>query len=82
MHYPPPPMPSEFHNCELPSHSEYIFDLATALCTNEREFMPPQGCDLAAPGDKLKFTLQRQEKPTARGQLAMQTPCRIIFVRV
>ena len=54
-----PLMPSEFHNREPPSPSEfpffwkYIFNLATPIWTNEHDFMPPQGCDLAAPGDKL-----------------------------
>ena len=43
-----PPSPSEF-----PFFWKYIFDLATPIWTNEHEFMPPQGCDLAAPGDKL-----------------------------
>ena len=43
-----PPSPSEF-----PFFWKYIFNLATPIWTNEHEFMPPQGCDLAAPGDKL-----------------------------
>ena len=57
MRYPPcpqnsiivnPPSPSEF-----PFFWKYIFNLATPIWTNEHDFMPPQGCDLAAPGDKL-----------------------------
>ena len=67
MHYPPPPIASEFHNGEPPLlfrisafFWKYIFDLATALWTNERESMPPQGCDLAAPGDKLYFSVTRK----------------------
>ena len=39
---------------------KYIFDLATPIWTNEHEFMPPQGCDLAAPGDKLYSSATRK----------------------
>ena len=39
------------------------------IWTNEHEFMPPQGCDLAASGDKLYSSAT---KPTASGQ-AVQT---------
>ena len=46
------PSPSEF-----PFFWKYIFYLATPIWTNEHEFMPPQGCDLAAPGDKLYSNL-------------------------
>ena len=45
----PPPL----QNFRLFFFWKYIFDLATPIRTNEHEFMPPQGCDLAAPGDKL-----------------------------
>ena len=47
-----PPSPSEF-----PFFWKYIFNLATPIWTNEHDFMPPQGCDLAAPGDKLYSNL-------------------------
>ena len=50
-----PPSPSEF-----PFFWKYIFDLATPIWTNEHEFMPPQGCDLAAPGDKLYSSVTRK----------------------
>ena len=50
-----PPSPSEF-----PGFFKYIFDLATPIWTNEHEFMPPQGCDLAAPGDKLYSSVTRK----------------------
>ena len=53
-----PPCPQNSIIVNPPSRSEflfffwkYIFDLATALWTNKREYMPPQGCDFAAPGD-------------------------------
>ena len=67
MHY-PPPIPSEFHNREPPPLPfrisvffwKYIFDLATALWTNEHEFMPPQGCTLAVSGDKLYSSATRK----------------------
>ena len=49
-----PPSPSEF-----PFFWKYIFNLATPIWTNEHEFMPPQGCDLAAPGDKLQTLTYR-----------------------
>ena len=39
---------------------KYIFDLATPIWTNEHELMPPQGCDLAAPGDKLYSSATRK----------------------
>ena len=62
-----PPMPSEFHNREPPLPFrissffwKYIFDLATPIWTNEHEFMPPRGCDLAAPGDKLYSSATRK----------------------
>ena len=63
-----PPMPSEFHNHEPPYPSDfpgffwrYIFDLATFfIWTNEHEFMPPKGCDLAAPSDKLYSSATRK----------------------
>ena len=68
-----PPMPSEFHNHDPPTPPlplpfrisgfffwKYIFVLATALRTNEQEFMPPQGYDLAAPGDKLYSSVTRK----------------------
>ena len=62
-----PPMPSEFHSREPPLPFrisgffwKYIFDLATPIRTNEHEFMPPQGCDLAAPGDKLYSSVTRK----------------------
>ena len=51
-----PPSPSEF----LLFFWKYIFDLATALWTNEHEFMPPQGCDLAAQGHKLYSSVTRK----------------------
>ena len=61
-------MPSEFHNREPPPPPseflfffwKYIFHLATALWTNEHEFMPPQGCHLAVPGDKLYSSATRK----------------------
>ena len=65
----PPPMPSKFHNREPPLPFrisvfvlKYIFDLASALRTNECEFMPPQDCDLAAPGDKLYSSATSNDK--------------------
>ena len=70
---PPPPClwkfqnASEFHNREPPLPFriswffwKYIFDLATPIWTNKHEFMPPQGCDLAAPGDKLYSSATRK----------------------
>ena len=39
---------------------KYIFDLATPMWTNAHEFMPPQGCDLAVPGDKLYSSVTRK----------------------
>ena len=68
---PPPPSEfqnaSEFHNREPPLPFriswffwKYIFDLATPIWTNKHEFMPPQGCDLAAPGDKLYSSATRK----------------------
>ena len=66
-HPPPPPMPSEFHNREPAYPSEFpfffwkfIFDLATPISTNKHEFMPPQGCDPVAPGDKLYSSATRK----------------------
>ena len=50
-----PPSPSEF-----PFFWKYIFDLATPIWTNEHESMPPQGCDLAASGDKLYSSVTRK----------------------
>ena len=57
---PPPSMPPEFHNREPPLpfgisafFLKFIFNLATPISTNEHEFRSPQGCDSAAPGDKL-----------------------------
>ena len=47
-----PPSPSEFL-----FFWKYIFDLAMPIWTNEHKFMPPQGCDLATPGDKLYSNL-------------------------
>ena len=73
-----PPMSSEFHSRELPLpfrisvfFSKYIFDLATPIRTNEHEFMPPQGCDLAAPGDKLYSSVTRKTYASCQ---AVQTP--------
>ena len=73
-----PPMPSEFHNREPPLPFriygffwKYIFDLATPIRTNEHEFMPPQGCDLAAPGDKLYSSVTRKTYASCQ---AVQTP--------
>ena len=66
MRYPPcpqnsiivnPPYPSEF-----PLFLEAHFRLGNAYWTNEHEFMPPQGCDLAAPGDKLEAFLFNDKK--------------------
>ena len=69
-------MPSEFRDREPPLPFrisvvfwKYIFDLATPICANEHEFMPPQDCDLAAQGDKLSAT---RKTYTASGQ-AVQT---------
>ena len=45
---------------EFPFFWKYIFDLAMPIWTNEHEFMPPQGCDLAAPGDKLYSSVTRK----------------------
>ena len=50
-----PPYPSEFPGF----FGKYIFDLATFIWTNEHEFMPPKGCYLAAPGDKLYSSATR-----------------------
>ena len=53
-----PPMLSEFHNCEphyphnFRSFLEVYFRLGN-IYMNKHEFMPPQGCDLVAPGDGL-----------------------------
>ena len=47
----------------------YIFDLATFIRTNEHEFMPPQGCDLTAPGNKLYSSATRK---TYRPRVARQ----------
>ena len=49
-------MPSEFPGFFW----KYIFDLATPIRTNEHEFMPPQGCDLAATGDMLYSSVTRK----------------------
>ena len=77
---PSPPMPSEFHNCDPPPPHpsefpgffwRYIFNLATFIWTNEDEFMPPQGCDLAAPGDKLYSSVTRKTYASCQ---AVQTP--------
>ena len=72
--HPPPPMPLEFHNREPPptlwnfrSFWKFIFDLATPISTNEHEFMPPQGCDSAAPGDKLYPSATRKTYRTQPG---------------
>ena len=54
---PPPPSPSEFLFFFF---WKYIFDLATALWTNKHEFMPPQGCNLGVPGDKLYSSVTRK----------------------
>ena len=61
-----PPSPSEF-----PFFWKYIFNLATPIWTNEHEFMPPQGCDLAAPGDKLYSSVTRKTYASCQ---AVQTP--------
>ena len=50
---------------------KYIFDLVTPIRTNEHEFMPPQGCDLAAPGDKLYSSVTRKTYASCQ---AVQTP--------
>ena len=62
-----PPSPSEFPGFFW----KYIFDLATPIRTNEHEFMPPQGCDLAAPGDKLYSSVTRKTYASCQ---AVQTP--------
>ena len=62
-----PPSPSEFPVFFW----KYIFDLATPIRTNEHEFMPPQGCDLAAPGDKLYSSVTRKTYASCQ---AVQTP--------
>ena len=67
-----PPYPLEFPGFFW----RYIFDLAMFIWTNKHEFMPPKGCDLAAPSDKLYF--QRQEKPTDR----MWPGCATLFLSV
>ena len=73
-----PPMPPEFHSREPPLPFRIsgffwknIFDLATPIRTNEHEFMPPQGCDLAAPGDKLYSSVTRKTYASCQ---AVQTP--------
>ena len=57
MRFPPCPQNSIIVNPPTLQNFHYfwkfIFDLATPLSTNKHEFMPPQGCDPAAPGDKL-----------------------------
>ena len=68
-----PPSPSEF-----PVFLEVHFRLSNAHMNKRTRIMPPQGCDLAVPGDKLYITLQRQEKHTASGQ-AVQTPFKSEF---
>ena len=72
-----PPMPSEFHSREPPPplqnfrfFLEVHFRLSNAY-KNEHEFMPPQGCDLAAPGDKLYSSVTRK---TYASDQAVQTP--------
>ena len=50
-----PSSPSEF-----PFFWKYIFDIAMPIWTNEYEFMPLQGCDLASPGDKLYSSATRK----------------------
>ena len=62
-----PPSPSEFPGFFW----KYIFDLAMPIRTNEHEFMPPQGCDLAAPGDKLYSSVTRKTYASCQ---AVQTP--------
>ena len=64
-----PPMLSEFHNREplLPFGIstffwKYIFRLGNAYWRNKHEFMPPEGCDLVAPGDKLEALLFSDKK--------------------
>ena len=65
---PPPPCPQNSIIVNPQSHNfqnfcffwKYIFDLAAAQWTNEHEFVPPQGCDLATPGDKLYSSATRK----------------------
>ena len=64
---PHPSLPLEFHNRKPPLPFgisaffwKFIFDLATPISTNEHEFMPPQGCDPVAPGDKLYSSATRK----------------------
>ena len=65
-----PPSPSEF----LGFFSKYIFDLATALWTNEHEFMAPQGCNLAVPYDKLYSSCSDKKNLSPGSGQAVQTP--------
>ena len=67
MRYPLPPCPqnSLIVRPRYPSGFpeffwRYIFDSATFIWTNKHEFMPPQGCDLVAPGDKLYSSATRK----------------------
>ena len=75
MCYPPCPQNSIIMNLpylsEFPFFWKYIFDLAMPIWTNEHEFMPPQGCDLAAPGDKLYSSVTRKTYASCQ---AVQTP--------
>ena len=65
---PPPPCPQNSIIVNPPPVQnfcfffKYIFDLVSALQTNECEFMPPQDCDLAAPGDKLYSSATSNDK--------------------
>ena len=64
MHYPPCPQNSIIMNPPTLRNFLFfwkcIFDLATPISTNEHDFMPPQGCDPAAPGDKLYSSATRK----------------------
>ena len=59
-----PPCLRKFQNA-LPPHA------LTPIRTNEHEFMPPQGCDLPAPGDKLYSSVTRKTYASCQ---AVQTP--------